>query len=171
MKQQALTPPQPILPMHNLNQFSSGENILDEWLRHRAIKNEKRGASRTYVVCESDSLDVVAYYCLATGAVINKDAPGNIRRNMPEPIPVMVLGRLAVDQKWQGRGVGNGLLRDAIIRTVQAAKIAGIRAIVVHAISEKARQFYSGRGFQHSPVDAMTLMLRINDVEKILSQG
>nr|WP_238718183.1 GNAT family N-acetyltransferase [Petrachloros mirabilis] len=88
---------------------------------------------------------------------------------MPEPIPVMVIGRLAVDHRWQGKGMGRALLRDAILRTLQAAEIAGIRAILVHAISEETKQFYETCGFTASPVDLMTLMVKVNDATVSLS--
>ncbi len=167
----SLTVPVPLCSEHDLSQFSSGEPELDRWLKNRAIKNEAQGASRTYVVCKVDSMQVVAYYCLATGAIDSQSVPGNVRRNMPNPIPVMVLGRLAVDQSFQGRGLGKGLLIDAILRTLQAAKIAGIRAIIVHAISESARNFYERNGFKRFLDNEMTLVLRICDVEKTISSS
>ncbi|BAY16186.1 hypothetical protein NIES21_20090 [Anabaenopsis circularis NIES-21] len=158
---QILQPPQPIKPEHKLTDFNSGNAELDEWLQKRALKNEDSGASRTYVVTIEQT--VIAYYCLANGSVLNPTATGRIRRNMPESIPVMVIGRLAVDSNWQGKGIGHALLRDAILRTLQAANIAGIRAILVHAISEDAKQFYERCGFVASPVAPMTLMITVKD--------
>jgi len=149
--------------------FSSGEASLDDWLRKRALRNEAEGASRTYVVCEQGSNRVVAYYALATGAVLREAAPGTVRRNMPEPIPVMVLGRLAVDERFQKRGLGRALVRDAILRTLQAGDIAGIRAILVHALSDSARVFYLHCGFEPSPIDSLTLMLRLSDARLALA--
>jgi len=160
--------PEKLSPEHETSEFNSGEPTLDDWLRRRALKNEESGASRTYVVCVHNR--VVGYYVLAAGAVAHLEAPGRIRRNMPNPIPVMVLGRLAVDQAFQGRNIGRGLLRDAILRTLQAADIAGIRAILVHAISESARQFYLRAGFISSPVDPMTLMITLEEAAKALSE-
>jgi uncharacterized protein (DUF1778 family)/GNAT superfamily N-acetyltransferase len=125
-----------------------------------------RGAARTYVICASGR--VVGYYALATGAVDHAEATGRTRRNMPNPVPVMVLGRLAIDLHFQGRGLGRALLRDAVLRTMQAADIAGIRAILVHAISEEARRFYQRSGFHPSPVDPMTLMITLRDAEQAL---
>ncbi|HMD99145.1 MAG TPA: GNAT family N-acetyltransferase [Terriglobia bacterium] len=151
---------------HDLSGFDSGEPVLDEWLRRRALQNEASGASRTFVVCLGNR--VVGYYTLAVGAVARAEAPGRVRRNMPDPVPVMVLGRLAVDKTSQGRHVGAGLLRDAVLRTVQAAAIAGIRAILVHAISEAARRFYEGYGFVASPVDPLTVMITVAEAVKIL---
>src|SRR5207244_1748363 len=107
--------------------------------------SQESGASRTYVVCSSNR--VVGYYALANGAIAHNQVTGRVRRNMPEPIPVMVIARLAIDEAYQGRGLGAALLRDAILRTLQAAEIAGIRAILVHAISEEAKKFYERNGF------------------------
>ena len=166
-----LRPPEPITEVHDLTEFDSGESSLDDWLRRRALRNEATGGSRTYVVCTDPGNRVVAYYCLAAGAVAHTGAPGRIRRNMPDPVPVMVVGRLAVDRSVQGRGLGRAMLRDAVLRTLQAATIAGIRAILVHAVSEKARQFYERCGLRASPVDRMTLMITIGEAEKILTLG
>ena len=152
---------------HDLSSFVSGVLVLDEWLKRRALRNEDSGASRTYVVCAAGR--VVGYYALATGAESLAAAPGRVRRNMPDPVPVMVLGRLAVDRTYQGRGIGRSLLRDAVLRTLQAAEIAGIRALLVHAISEDARRFYERHGFQPSPIDRMTLLLALTDATAALS--
>ena len=133
-------PPEPLSPTHKLEDFDSGNAELDDWLKRRALKNEQGGASRTYVVCIGQR--VVAYYCLTVGGVANTSALGRVRRNMPDPIPVMVIGRLAVTRSCQGQGFGRALVRDAVLRTLQAAEIAGIRAILVHAISEEAQKFY-----------------------------
>jgi GNAT superfamily N-acetyltransferase len=160
-------PPQKLSPEHDLSQFHCGEPTLDDWLRRRALQNEESGASRTYVVCAGKQ--VVAYYALAVGAVTHASAPGRIRRNMPDPLPVMVLGRLAVDETVQGQDIGRGLLRDAMLRTLQASDIADIRAILVHAISEAAKQFYAKWGFIPSPVDPMTLMITVAEAVKTLS--
>ncbi|WP_016877386.1 GNAT family N-acetyltransferase [Chlorogloeopsis fritschii] len=163
---QRLQPPQPIKPEHQLEDFDSGSSELNDWLRKRALKNEASGASRTYVVTVGQK--VIAYYCLANGSVVNTQAPSRVRRNMPDPIPVMVIGRLAVDCNWHSQGIGRGLVRDAVLRTLQAAKIAGIRAILVHAISEQAKQFYLKCGFIPSPVATMTLMVTIADAKDAL---
>ena|SRR5579862_8220672 len=162
-----ISAPQKISPQHDLSRFRSCEPTLDDWLAQRALSNEEAGASRTYVVCLENR--VVGYYALAVGAVTHAEAPGRIRRNMPDPVPVMVLGRLAVDETAQGRDVGRGLLRDAILRTLQAAEIAGIRAILVHAISERAKQFYIKAGFSPSPVSPMTLIITLAEAARSLS--
>jgi GNAT superfamily N-acetyltransferase len=164
--QDKLHPPEKLNSSHRIESFNSGNSQLDDWLKRRALKNELEGASRTYVLCAEKV--VIAYYCLSNGAVVQTAATGRVRRNMPDPIPVMVIGRLAVDSYWQGKGVGHALLRDAILRTLQAAEIAGIRAILVHAISEDAKQFYEQCGFTTSPLDPMTLMVKVNDACALL---
>jgi len=141
---------------------------LDDWLRRRASANQISGASRTYVVCE-DKI-VIGYYALASGVVTVENAPGRFRRNMPNPIPVAVPARLAVDQNWQGRGLGRALFRDAAQRVAQAADAIGIRGIVVHAISEEAKKFYVTLGFDPSPREPMTLMVTLADVREALSK-
>jgi GNAT superfamily N-acetyltransferase len=159
--------PEHLTAAHDVSAFDSGVPDLDDWLRKRALANEETGASRTYVVCARAR--VVGYYALASGGVAQGQALGRVRRNMPDPVPVMILGRLAVDRAWQGRSLGRGLLRDAVLRTLQAAEIGGIRAILVHAISEDAKRFYERYGFRDSPVDPMTLMITVADAEKALA--
>lgn len=161
-----LSAPEKLSPNHDLSQFHCGEPALDDWLRKRALQNEESGASRTYVVCVVRR--VVAYYALAVGAVAHVDAPGRVRRNMPDPVPVMVIGRLAVDQTAHGQALGPALLKDAVLRTVQAAEIAGIRAILVHAISERAKRFYEKWGFITSPIEPMTLMITVAEARKAI---
>ncbi len=164
---QAVTAPEHLTAQHDLSQFNCGAPELDDWLKKRALANEESGASRTYVVCAQRR--VVGYYALATGGVAQAEAPGRIRRNMPDPVPVMILGRLAIDRNWQGRSLGADLLRDAILRTLQAAEITGIRAILVSAISEDARKFYERNGFLASPVDPLVLMITMADARKALA--
>jgi GNAT superfamily N-acetyltransferase len=161
-----LSAPEKLRADHDLSEFNCGEPALDEWLRRRGLQNEESGASRVYVVCADDK--VVGYYALAVGAVAHTEAPGRIRRNMPDPVPVMIIGRLAVHKNYQGRKIGPALLRDAVLRTLQAAEIAGIRAILVHAISERARKFYEDCGFIASPMDPMTLMITVAEAAKAL---
>lgn len=163
-----LTPPAPITPDHNIADFHSGVPSLDEWLQKRALKNEHASASRTYVTCDGDR--VVGYYCLAAGAVALSGSPKKMVRNMPDPIPVLVLGRLAIDLSLQNKGLGKALLLDATRRTLKAAEIAGVTALLVHALSEDARRFYLSRGLRESPVQAMTLFLRLCDARALLSE-
>ena len=154
--------PTPLTVTHQVDDFECGEATLEHWLKTRALRNEGRGASRTYVVCVDQR--VVAYYCLATGSVASELAPGYIRRNMPDPIPVMVLGRLAVDSARQGHGLGKSLLRDAILRTLQVSEIVGVKALLVHALSEHAVYFYEAHGFHPSPTNPRTLFLSLSEV-------
>lgn len=165
-EQQRINPPEKLSSTHQIEDFDSGIEPLDSWLKRRALGNEAEGASRTYVVCAEDI--VVGYYCLSSGAIANNIATGKVRRNMPDPIPVMIIGRLAVDRHWQGKGIGRGLLRDAVLRTLKAAEIAGIRAILVHAISEEAKQFYEQYRFTSSSLEPLTLMVKVSDVAKSL---
>ncbi len=156
-----LNPPTKLNLSDQVDQFDCGNIFLNNWLNNRALRNESEGASRTYVL--SFEKAVVAYYCLANGAIAQTISTGKVRRNMPDPIPVMMIGRLAVDRQWQGKGIGKALLKDAILRTLQASEIAGIRAILVEAISEDAKHFYEKCGFTASPVAPMTLMITVND--------
>lgn len=162
-----IAPPEKLSPAHDVSEFDSGEPAFDDWLRRRALHNEASGASRTYVVCAGRK--VVGYYALSTGAIAHTHAPERIRRNMPDPIPVIVLGRLAVDKSFHGKGVGSGLLRDAVLRTLQAAEIAGVRAMLVHPISEATKRFYERYGFIESPIDPMTVMITIAEAAKIVA--
>jgi predicted N-acetyltransferase YhbS len=152
--------PQPLTADHQLNTFNCGETSLDEWLKRRALLNQSNGASRTFVVVDESQL-VMGYYALAAGAVHHQDATRSIRQNMPDPIPVMVLARLAVDIRTKGMQLGAGLLRDAVDRSLAVAKNTGVRALLVHALHERAKQFYLYFGFQASPVHPLTLMLRL----------
>jgi len=163
-----LSAPQPLADHHQLADFESGEPSLDDWLRRRAAKNQANGSSRTYVVCEGES--VIGYYCLAAGAIGHAEAPSRMKRNRPDPLPVLVLGRLAIHKDHHQKGIGTALLNDAIRRAIQAAGIAGIAALLVHAISEQARRFYFSRGFIGSPVKPMTLCLMLVTVEQALRE-
>ncbi len=158
-----LSAPQPLADHHQLGEFNSGVPSLDDWLKRRARANQASGASRTFIV--SDDERVVAYYALASGAVSAIKAPGRFRRNMPEPIPVAVLARLAVDQAFHKRGLGRALFQDSALRVLSAADAIGIRGMLVHAVSEEARAFYLALGFDPSPLDPMTLMVTLADIE------
>jgi GNAT superfamily N-acetyltransferase len=162
-----LTPPAPISDEHDLASFDCGVPSLNDWLRKRAVKNQRAGASRSYVVCEDSA--VIGYYCLAAGAIGHDEAPAPLRRNMPEPIPVLVLGRLAIDHRYQNQGLGRALLRDAVLRVFQVADIAGVAALLVHALSEEGRRFYLSRGFVESPLRPMTLCLILGTAYKAVA--
>ena len=129
-----LSPPAPLSAEHDVSAFACGHLSLDDWLKRRALANLKAGASRTYVVVEDRR--VVAYYALASGALACAAATGKLRRNMPDPIPMAILGRLAIDSAFQGKGLGRALFRDAALRVLSAADLIGIRGLLVHAISE-----------------------------------
>ncbi|MDO8846750.1 MAG: GNAT family N-acetyltransferase [Methylicorpusculum sp.] len=144
---------------HQLDDFACNVDSLNDWLKKRAYQNQLSGTSRTYVVLEGKR--VVGYYCLASGALELNDAPTQVRRNMPNPIPVAILGRLAVDKSFQGKGLGVALLQDAVVRTAQAGGILGIRGLLVHALSIEAKAFYEHHGFVASPTQAMTLILSL----------
>jgi len=159
-----LSAPQPLAATHLLDGFTCGEASLDEWLTRRALANQHSGASRTFVVTDQDGR-VFGYYAMAAGAVSHQMATSGVRRNMPNPVPVMVLARLAVDHRAQGIKLGASLLQDAVNRAVIVSHNAGIRALLVHALHERAKQFYAHYGFQESPQHPMTLMLRLNTLQ------
>jgi GNAT superfamily N-acetyltransferase len=153
--------PEPLTEHHEVAGFTCGEPSLDDWLHRRALKNQAEGASRVYVVTDGTSR-VIAYYALAAGSVSRAEAVDRVGRNMPDPIPAVVLGRLAVDQAHAGRGLGRALVRDAILRTVQAAESIGVRAMLVHALNDRARGFYLGLDFSPSPLSDLTLMMTLD---------
>jgi predicted N-acetyltransferase YhbS len=157
-----ISAPEPLSDRHQIGEFASGVPSLDDWLKRRAHKNQAADASRTFVACEAAK--VVGYYALASGGVEAVAAPGRFRRNMPEPIPVVVLGRLAVNHNHQGHGLGRALFRDSAKRVLHAAESIGIRGILVHAISEDAKVFYVALGFEPSPLESMTLMITLADL-------
>ena len=147
-----------------MDDFECGEAVLDDWLKRRALSNQSSGASRTFVVTDEGG-HVRGYYAMAAGAVSHQLATSGVRRNMPDPVPVMVLARLAVDRRAQGLHLGAALLQDAVSRAVAVSRNAGVRALLVHALHEKARQFYEHYGFQPSSTHPMTLMLRLSSVK------
>jgi GNAT superfamily N-acetyltransferase len=163
-----LSPPEPLADHHEIQEFNSGEASLDDWLRRRARANQASGASRTYVACEQKR--VIGYYALASGVVTVESASGRLRRNMPDPVPIAVLARLAIDHARQGKGLGRALFRDAAHRVMNAADAIGIRGIVVHAISEEAKKFYLALGFDPSPREPMMLMVTLADMRAALSK-
>lgn len=156
-----LSAPEPLNPDHDIAGFDCGVASLNVWLVRRAMANQASGASRTFGVCAGGK--VVGYSALASSAVAPAAAPGRFRRNMPDPVLVVVLGRLAIAVSHQGRGIGRALFRDAALRVIHAAD-AGIRGMVVHALSEEARIFYLRLGLDESPLDPMTLMVTIADL-------
>ncbi len=157
-----LSAPSPLGAGHDLAEFDCGEPALNEWLRDRAMKNESR-FSRTYVVCAGKR--VVAYFCISAGAVERAAVPGRVRRNAPDTIPVSVIGRLAVDRNYAGKGLGADLLADALRRIAVASQSIGIGAVLVQAKSEQAKRFYLKYAeFIEYPADSRTLVLPIETV-------
>jgi GNAT superfamily N-acetyltransferase len=160
------TPPSPIQPHHRLDRFECGKAPLDDRLRNYGLENEGK-ASRTFVV-ENNARDVVAYYTLATGSITRAEVPRKLRQNLSNPVPVMVLGRLAVDRHHAGQRIGSGLLRDAMRRTLRVSIDAGVRALIVHAIDDEAINFYTKYGFQVFPPEDRTLFLPIETLRAAL---
>jgi len=158
--------PQPLAAHHEVAAFACGVGSLDQSLKRRALQNQASGASRTFVAC--DGSRVLAYYALASSAVAAEAAPGRLRRNMPDPIPVVVLGRLAVDQSLHRKGMGRALVKDAGRRIIQAADAIGIRGVLVHALSPDAKAFYERIGFEPSPLDPMMLLVTLADLKASL---
>jgi len=161
-----LSAPEPLNPQHQTDEFDSGVPSLDTWLKRRAAMNQLGGASRTFVVQEG--VKVIAYYALASSAIGVDASTGRFRRNMPDPVPVVVLARLAVARTHHGRGLGRALFQDAARRVIQAADVIGIRGMIVHAISEDAKAFYLRLGLAPSPLDPMTLMVTLADLRASL---
>lgn len=165
-----VTRPRPICPEDDTSQFSCGDEVKDDWLRKLAVANHFGGGARTYVTLKDGV--VVGFYALAMASVQHADATPRAARSMPDPVPAILLGRLAVDLKEAGKGLGSFLLRDAILRTLEAAEVIGVRVLLVHAASEAARKFYQDRGFEESPTNPMHLMLLLKDARAIVrSQG
>lgn len=159
-----------LLTAHDdLTEFSCGEAALDGFLRGRALTNNTTGASRTFVATQEGR--VVGYYSLSTGSVDQDRVSGRVRRNQPDPVPVILLGRSAVDERHKGQGLGAELLRDAILRVVRTAENVGVRALLVHALHQDAREFYLHHDFEPSPTDELHLMLLIKDARSLLGPG
>jgi GNAT superfamily N-acetyltransferase len=157
-----LSAPTPLTAEHDLSAFDCGEPVLNDWLRHRALKNESR-FSRTYVVCEGQR--VVGYFCISAGSVERGAAPGKLRRNAPDVIPVSVIGRLAVNRDHSGKGLGTDLLSDALRRIAQASQSIGIGAVLIQAKDEAAKRFYLRCAeFLEYPEDSRTLFLPIESL-------
>jgi GNAT superfamily N-acetyltransferase len=166
-----ITAPAPLGAEHDLQNFDYGRPGLNDWLQKKAAKAQRVGGSaRTYVVCSPEGR-VVGYYALATGSVNREDAPGKIKKNMPDPIPVILIGRLAVDHSFKGKGLGYGLLKDALLRIVAAAEEIGVRAVLVHALDEQARNFYLHHGFYESPTNDLTLMVAVEEIQRTLGSS
>ena len=156
-----ISAPAPLSSHHQIAEFCCGETVLDQWLKQRGLKNQAHGAARTFVVCKEDSHQVVGFYSLATGSVNHTEATGGLRRNMPDPIPVIILARLAIDCAYHGQGLGADLLHDALLRSYRVAENVGVRALMVHALTDSAKRFYLHHGFKASTTQERTLFLAL----------
>lgn len=157
-----LSAPVPLSPDHDLSGFDCGAPVLNDWLRQRALKNESR-FSRTYVVC--DGARVAGFYCISAGAVARAAAPSKLRRNAPGTIPISTLGRLAVDRRYAGKGIGGDLLADALRRVALASQTIGMGAVLIQAKDDDAKRFYLSRAeFEEYPADSRTLFLPIDTI-------
>ncbi|WP_273404172.1 GNAT family N-acetyltransferase [Actinobacillus porcinus] len=144
---------------HHLDDFDCGEEALNSWLKRNALKNQQNQANRTFVICQNNN--VVGFYALAAGSVSHQFVSGGLRRNMPDPIPVVVLGRLAIDLTHQGQQLGAALLKDAVLRASAVSQQVEVKALLVHALNDKAKAFYLNYGFQVSPIDDLILLLKL----------
>jgi predicted N-acetyltransferase YhbS len=154
-----LQPPVPLISTHLVTDFDCGVDSLNEWLNKRAWKNQVLGVSRTFVVCDGEI--VIGYYCLSSAAIDRIELPKSKQRNMPDPIPSVLIGRLAVDLRYQGRKIGVSLLQDALCRIITASQSIGVAYILVHALDDGAKRFYETKGFVAIPERPLTLFLPV----------
>lgn len=155
---------------HDVNHFDCGAPDLNRFLISHALQNQQAGSANSYVACYEQS--VIGYYSLAVSSIIHAKAPVRVKKGLAKhPIPVMLLARLAVDVSQHGKGIGRGLLKDALLRTVQSANIAGIRALLVHAKDDAAKQWYEQFNFDPSPTDPLHMFLLMKDIRKIVNYG
>ena len=161
--------PRPLLAADTVSTFDCGAESLNDWLRTLALKNETTGASRTFVSIDSETDTVAGYYCLSASSLLLEAAPGSVRRNMPDPIPVILIGRLAVDQVFKGKGLGASLLQHALLKGLEASRIIGARAFIVDALDDDAERFYSKFGFAlMPPASKRAMYLLVKDAEATL---
>lgn len=170
IKRLRLTKPLALNRDHEVSGFRCGRESLDDWLENRALKSNTAGDSRVFVICDRPG-EVVGYYAISAGSVRRNEAVGKIKRNAPDPIPVALIGRLAVRIDFQGRGIGPALLRDAILRISQASEHIGVKGVLVHALDEKAASFYARMGFRPSPASDYHLMISLKDIAAELGRG
>jgi GNAT superfamily N-acetyltransferase len=147
---------------HRLSDFDCGDDTLNHWLTTKALRNQAEGGSRTWVVTVDDR--VVAFYASSTAVILRAEATKRAARNQPDPVPAVLLGRLAVDTKYQGQGLGAALLRHFLVKALEVAQITGVRVLLVHASDEVAASFYARYGFEPSPIDELTMMLLVKDI-------
>jgi predicted N-acetyltransferase YhbS len=160
--------PRPIRATDDVTDFTSGEESLDRYLADRALTNHLADLSRCYVCVDAETGKALGYYTLSAIAVEHADLPGRVRRNAPNPVPAVLMGRLAIDIKAQGFGLGRFLVRDAILSTLAAADRIGVRVLLVHALHEQVTTFYEKLGFKRSPTDPLHLYLLLPDARKSL---
>lgn len=167
----AYSRPEPLEERHALEGFECGERALDEWLARHAPPSQAAGSARVFVTTE-DGTQVVGYYALTAAQVEHSDATERLTRGQPasRPIPVILLARFAVDTRHQGKGVGRCLLRDAMLRCLQAADAIGVRAMLVHAKGDRARAWYETQGFEPSPSDPLHLVMLLKDLRRFVDQ-
>lgn len=159
-----------LLAADQFEQFDCGRPALNQFLLRYALANQQANSAQTYVCCQG--AEVAGYYSLAVGSVDPVSAPTRVVKGLARhPVPVMILARLAVDLRHQGKGLGSALLKDALLRTARAADIAGIRSVLVHAKDEAARQWYASWDFEPSPTDPYHLFLMLKDIKAALAAG
>jgi len=156
--------PEPLDDDHFLDGFDCGDDTLNDWLIHRSRRNQTGGASRTWVV--TDGHRVVAFYASSTAVILWAQATKRASRNQPDPLPALLLGRLAVDTKHQGAGLGAALLKHFFLKAIEIAELTGVRVLLVHAADDNAATFYRRHGLEPSPIDALTLMLPVKDLRR-----
>jgi len=168
MTEPQLEAPVPLLKSHRLDGFDCGDTSLNEYLVRFARTNHQSGSARTYVACRGKK--VVGFYSLSFGSIEVRTATSRVAKGLPQdPISIMLLARLAVDVTEQGNGIGKGLLKDAVLRTLQASEIGGLRAMLVHAKDKQAQAFYRKFGFESSPTNDLHLMMLLKDIRKSIS--
>jgi predicted N-acetyltransferase YhbS len=147
---------------HRLSEFDCGDDTLNRWLTTKAAHNQGEGGSRTWVVLDDDR--VVAYYASSTAVILRAEATRRAARNQPDPVPAVLLGRLAVDTKYQGQGLAAALLKHFIVKALEVAEVIGVRVLLVHAKDATAASFYARFGFEPSPIDELTMMVLVKDI-------
>ena len=165
-----LTAPTLLSTEDDVTQFDCGVSDLDIWLKKKALNSQNQGNARIYVVKDANNPAVVGYYAIAMGSVRRESAISSLRRNSPNPIPMVILARLAVHREYNKLGIGSGLLKDCVMRSIHAMEIVGGAGILVHAIDESAQQFYTKFGFQPSPFNNMVLMARMKDIKAVITR-
>ena len=169
MTEPTFSPPVLLTQAHDATAFDSGEPVLDDWLRRRAWRNLLAAASRTYVACPMGSTTIAGYFALSMGQILAQDTPGSMRRNMPDHIPAVILGRLAIDRAFQRQGLGRALLNDALRRSLRASAEVSARLVIVHALSPAAEAFYLHHGFTRLPVVTPTYALDLIKLQRLTS--